>query len=100
MLIRTMLPCVLLLVPLVAGGWAANEEEEELPVFRPGLVATYSQEGAAAVRRIDDDLQFVSRGGEAPDERLAAGPFAAQWRGRLHSLTSGEYRLHAFVAGR
>lgn len=77
----------------------AAEDEDELPVYLPGLVATYSQADGASVRRIDDDLQFVW-GDVAPDARLAPAPFNAGWRGRLFVMSPGTYRLHLYVAGK
>jgi mono/diheme cytochrome c family protein/glucose/arabinose dehydrogenase len=90
-----------LVIGLLSGAAAAAEDDEEaLPVYRPGLVATLSQPGRPPVVRVDDDVQFVARAGTATDERLAPGPLDAAWRGRLFSLAPGEYRLHVFLQGR
>lgn len=76
----------------------ADEDEDELPKYRSGLVAVYLQADRTPVERIDDDLQFVWRD-DVPDARLTAGAFSADWRGRLFVLAPGAYRLHVFVAG-
>ncbi len=76
----------------------AVEEDDDEPKFLPGLIATYSQSGAASVRRVDDDVQFVWRGA-APDERLRHGPFTVRWSGRLFTMAPGDYRLHVFAGG-
>lgn len=79
--------------------WAADEDDDELPVYRPGLVATYSQAGRPPVLRTDDDVQLVGRAETTLDERLSAGPCEVAWRGRLFSLAPGEYRLHFYLHG-
>ena len=76
----------------------AVEEDDDEPKFLPGLIAAYSQSGAASVRRVDDDVQFVWRGA-APDDRLRPGPFTVRWSGRLFTMAPGDYRLHVFVGG-
>lgn len=94
--VRGLVSIVLLGSPIQA----AEDDEDQLPVYKPGLVATYRQGDRFSATRIDDDLEFVWRGGESPDERLAAGPFDVAWRGRLHTLAPGDYRIDAFVQGR
>ncbi|HEY2413075.1 MAG TPA: PA14 domain-containing protein [Pirellulaceae bacterium] len=74
----------------------AQEEAEDSP-FRPGLVATYSAGGQAATR-VDEVVAFDWQDAAA-DERLAAGEFAATWRGRLWARGAGEYRLSCYVQG-
>jgi mono/diheme cytochrome c family protein len=74
----------------------AQDEDEESP-YRPGLIATYAAEGAAATR-VDEAIAFDWQDA-APDPRLPAGAFTAQWRGRLWTQTPGTYRLHCYVQG-
>jgi len=76
-----------------------DDDEDELPDLRPGLVARYiGADGVARVRR-DEALQFAW-GEQPPDARLAPGPFAATWSGRLFTIAPGEYRLHVYAAGK
>jgi hypothetical protein len=81
---------------LMAMAAVAQEEAEDSP-FRPGLVATYSAGGQAATR-VDEVVAFDWQDAAA-DERLAAGEFAATWRGRLWARGAGEYRLSCYVQG-
>ena len=66
--------------------------------YLPGLSATYTA-GDKTIHRVDDDVAFVW-GTSVPDSRLSAGPFRAQWQGRLLVKEPGEYRFYAFVEGR
>ena len=70
--------------------------QEDLDFF-PGLLAKYST-GPKSVERVDKTLSF-DWGAAAPDERLAAGPFTAEWTGNLLVRVPGEHRFHVFVAG-
>lgn len=86
---------------LASAALAADEEddEDELPDFRPGLIARYiGADGVAHVRR-DEALQFVW-GERAPDARIAPDRFSASWAGRLFVLAPGEYRLHVYTIGK
>jgi hypothetical protein len=49
------------------------QDDEELPEYRAGLVATYSAEGSAQHKRIDPLLAFVWNE-RSPDMRLAPDP--------------------------
>src|SRR6185437_6043032 len=84
---------------IAAAGFGAEEEdEEELPDFRPGLVARYvGADGVAHVRR-DEAIQFDWRD-RSPDARLPPGEFDATWSGRLFTIAPGEYRLRVHAAG-
>lgn len=76
---------------------AANEDdEEELPKFAPGLVATYRTGTRPPVVRVDDDVQLVWHGNAPRKDELARN---IHWQGRLFSQAGGEYRLHVFVHG-
>ena len=95
--------CVTLLFTASA---AAQDEDDELP---PGLLATYTtkRDGAQgdtaaknqSVQRVDPDIAFVWDNA-SPDERLAAGPFRAEWSGRILLRGEGRTRWHAFVQGK
>lgn len=65
--------------------------------FFPGLLGRYSV-GQASVERVDEVLSF-DWGESAPDERLPAGEFQAEWTGNLLVRLPGRHRFHAFVAG-
>jgi cytochrome c551/c552 len=84
---------------LACPSFAAEDDEDEPPDYRPGLVATYqAPEGTPVVRR-DNDVQFVWRG-ESPDPRIPAGPFTARWQGRLFVTSPGKHQLHIFAQGK
>ncbi len=68
--------------------------EDEFP---PGLHATYSA-GGKTVHRIDPDISFAW-GESAPDSRLAAGLFQANWSSLLLVRQEGRYRIHAYLQG-
>src|SRR5688572_21047777 len=74
------------------------QEDNEVPEYRPGLIAHYRDAQGASCQRRDEAVSFVW-GHSSPDPRLAAGPFSAVWRGRLFSIEPGTYRLHVFAAG-
>jgi cytochrome c2 len=74
----------------------ADDDDDDLPDYRPGLVACYSAGGSSIVRR-DLDVQFVWNG--PPDPRLPSGKFSATWQGRLLALAPGKYQLHIYAAG-
>ena len=82
-------------------GFAAcgQEDDEDFPQYRPGLVAEYQNPGGPACVRCDNSVNFVWRGA-SPDPRLGAGPFTANWRGRLFSIVPGSYTLHVYSAGK
>jgi mono/diheme cytochrome c family protein len=95
--LRVLLVAVLGLAP--AGFLAAQDEDDEFPQYRPGLVAEFAQPGGQPFARIDEQISFVW-GKSAADPRLSNGPFTAVWRGRLFSIEPGAYRLHVFAAGK
>ncbi len=73
---------------------AADDDDEDSP---PGLVARYTA-GEKSIERIDRDLQFVW-GTHAPDTRLPAGPFSAQWTGKLLIRAEGKHAFHLYLQG-
>lgn len=79
---------------------SADEDSDAIPF---GLLAKYTSEldniKHPAVERIDPELSF-DWGSAAPDERLPAGPFRAEWSGNLLARRRGKHRFHAFLAGR
>lgn len=77
---------------------AAEDDDAFLDEEQPGLNAVYTSE-AGSIERPDADLSFVWSAG-TPDPRLPAGPFQANWTGRLLLKEAGTYRFHAFLKGR
>lgn len=90
-LFRSVLGCVLLFPTLAS---AQFDEEGDFP---PGLLARYSASGRT-VERIDPDVSFVWND-SAPDPRLPAGPFNAEWTSLLLVRQDGQYRIHAYLQG-
>ena len=88
---------VFLVGSLFAAAAAAQKEDEESP-YRPGLIATFAAGKPDAAIRIDETVSF-DWADAAPDPRLPAGQFAATWRGRLWTQSSGTHRLAVFVQG-
>jgi len=65
--------------------------------FLPGLLARYTA-GGKNIERIDPNVAFVWQA-DAPDTRLAEGPFEVTWEGQLLLRRVGRYRIHAFLQG-
>jgi mono/diheme cytochrome c family protein len=89
--------CVFVL--MVAGATCrGQEDDEDRPQFRRGLVGEYVAADGVPHRRVDETvaLDWADR---RPDVRLPAGPFSVRWRGRLLSIEAGQYHLHVFAAG-
>ncbi len=89
--------CFLLL--MTASSYAQDDEDDdEFPDVRPGIVAKYvGADGSTHVRR-DEAIQFVW-GEQSPDPRLPPGKFEVQWSGRLFTIEPGEYQLHVYAVG-
>ncbi|MFN0199433.1 MAG: PA14 domain-containing protein [Planctomycetaceae bacterium] len=87
------------LSPLYAQDDADNQNttvaDDEL---QNGLIVTYRTD-SAEVQQLDD-LVSVDWRERAPDPRLSAKKFSADWNGRLLVRQEGKYRFHAYVAGR
>ncbi|HEV7223784.1 MAG TPA: c-type cytochrome, partial [Pirellulales bacterium] len=81
-----------------AGFGAEEDDEEELPDFRPGLVARYVGADGVGHERRDETVQFAWAN-RSPDARLPPGEFSATWSGRLFTIAPGEYRLRVHAAG-
>ena len=80
---------------------AALAQDDEDSPFRPGLMASYSAGDGASrtdASRVDEVIAFDWQTG-SPDPRLPAGPFVAQWRGKLWARSVGLHRLACFVQG-
>lgn len=75
-----------------------DDEEDALPNYPPGVLATYVDGEGNEVARIDEHVSFRWRA-DGPDARLAGGPFVATWQGRLFTMVPGTYRLHAYAIG-
>ncbi len=63
----------------------------------PGLVGTY-RAGRTTIRRIDPEVAFDWKS-DAPDPRLARGPFSVRWSGQLLVREATPFRFHAFLQG-
>lgn len=87
------LTAVCALIGTTASPLAAFQDED----FFPGLIGRYSV-GEESVEKVDEVLSF-DWGGAAPDERLPAGEFQAEWTGNLLVRLPGRHQFHAFVAG-
>ncbi|MCA9206509.1 MAG: c-type cytochrome, partial [Planctomycetales bacterium] len=77
---------------------ASAQDDDDEPELNSGLLARYSNQSGQSAERIDSQIAF-DWDKSAPDERLAAGPFTARWRGMLMSQARGEYRLFAHASG-
>ncbi len=80
------------------GAFAADDDEEDGPVFAPGLIGVYAASDGHTFSRRDEAVQFAWRGAP-PDERLVQGEFSVHWRGRLFAIAPGDYRFYLHVAG-
>src|SRR5689334_13531732 len=85
------------LLTLIATSSVTAQDDDEDP-YLPGLIATYRDNGGAAVNRVDRAISF-SWLDRSPDRRISAGRFSADWQGFLVSQGNGSYQLHAFCAG-
>lgn len=74
-----------------------NADDDDEPIQVPGLLGRYSSAGETVLRQ-ETDIAFVW-GANSPDQRLRAGPFQAQWTGKLLVRLPGKYRIHAHVQG-
>jgi mono/diheme cytochrome c family protein/glucose/arabinose dehydrogenase len=76
----------------------AEDEDDDLPALRSGLIARYTgSDGITHVRR-DEALQFNWHT-RRPDPRLPVGPFSVDWNGSLFTISPGKYTLHVFAIG-
>jgi len=80
---------------------AQPDRSDESDGLAAGLVATFGpgDAGAAAITRIDPDVQFNWEG-SSPDFRVPADRFRVVWRGRLWTPGSRRYRFHLFLVGK
>ncbi len=79
-------------------GLAQEEEDEDVPKVRPGVVGHYEAADGTKISRLDRDLHFNWRDAP-PDRRLASGPFSVRWQGRLFATSPGRYVLQCYAAG-
>lgn len=93
---RIVLASLLLLcaLPPLAGQELDEDEETARP---PGLIARFEAQDRAVTGQ-SADLAF-DWAGQAPDLRLPAGEFTAEWHGHLQVRSPGEYRFHAYLLG-
>lgn len=92
-MIRSLISAILLCSCQTSTTFAQDEPED----FPPGLLAKYSV-GDQTVETIDYDLSFRWEN-DAPDERLPAKPFVADWQGNLLLRLPGQHRFYADVSG-
>lgn len=76
-----------------------DEEQPDEEQLAPGLFANYTDATGHAIRRIDPAITFAWKE-RAPDPRVDAKGWSAEWTGQLLVLAPGEYRLHFFAAGK
>ncbi|MFQ5730665.1 MAG: PA14 domain-containing protein, partial [Planctomycetaceae bacterium] len=85
---------LVLIAAIVTPASAQDDDDDD---FRPGLHAKYTA-GKKTVERIDPDIAF-DWGTAAPDQRLPAGAFTAEWTGKLLVKKSAAYTFHGYAAG-
>jgi len=89
---------------IVASCWATavaqidEDEDDDLPAFRPGLVARYSGTDDKTHVRRDEAIQFDWHT-RRPDPRLPGGPFSVVWQGRLLTIAPGRYTFEIHATG-
>ena len=91
---HTFVIALILFTGIQLGECRAQDDDED---FSPGLMARYTS-GGHSVTRIDEGLSF-DWGASAADLRLPAGPFHAEWSGKLLARSPGQHVFHGFVAG-
>jgi cytochrome c553 len=104
---------LLFLLTICPFGYSQVDEDDELPEFLPGLLAEFelSQGSADApgqphqfVKRFDHDVLFdwnAGGAGLAADPRADTdSPIQAKWTGFLETKESGQFKIHAYAAGR
>ena len=88
---------------LLGGGLALGqddyEDEDEVPLFLPGLIAEYTGNQGKTFQRLDEVLS-MNWGQGAPDIRVPAGNFSARWTGHLQVWTTGDYQFRMYVVGK
>lgn len=77
----------------------AQEDDEDRPL--PGLIATYRIAGRdqPAVSRYEPAPAMLLAAGQAPDLRLPAKGWTAQWRGTIEILRPGKHRFAGRASG-
>ncbi len=75
-------------------------DEDEMPEFLPGLLAEIESPAHHSIKRFDNDLQFDWKSKEIDARIDIHSPSRVNWTGFLESKQSGDYRIHAHVAGR
>jgi hypothetical protein len=75
-----------------------DDDDEEGPLFFPGLAAAYTGSDGRSHQRLDEVVS-MSWGAGAPDLRIPAGKFSVHWAGRLQVWNTGEYRFRLFTEG-
>lgn len=78
---------------------ASDDDDDELPDFRPGLIGQYQDATGRTIQRVEPEVKLVAHQGQ-PDARLALGPFTVDFRGRLFAMSRGAYVLRVFAAGK
>jgi cytochrome c2 len=76
----------------------ADDDEEQKPDVRAGLIAMHT-DGTHTAVRVEQEPCFVLAAGESPDPRVAGEAFTSTWEGVLRVNRRGKYRLAANVQG-
>ena len=78
---------------------AEPAEDDVASPYQPGLVAHFAGPDGNEFARLEEQVAF-RWGADSPDRRVASGPFAVRFSGRLQAQVPGTYRLSVFAAGK
>ena len=78
---------------------AEAAEDDVASPYQPGLIAHFAGPDGNEFARLEEQVAF-RWGASSPDRRVAAGPFAVRFSGRLQTQVPGTYRLSVFAAGK
>ncbi|HTN77331.1 MAG TPA: hypothetical protein VL096_18860, partial [Pirellulaceae bacterium] len=92
--IVSVIVCALL---LGGGALRAQDDDDDQP-FRPGLIATYHDQRAQPVVRIEP-MVALDADAVPGDPRLPIGAQTVRWQGRFLTQGGGDYRLHVYAVG-
>lgn len=84
-------------ITLFATSSYAQDDDDELPEFLPGLVAKY-QWASGSADRVDADLLFDWN--NSTDARLRGRQFEVVWTGYLYAKGNGPFQLSTYLAGK
>lgn len=89
---------LLLAVSTFAAAVAQDENVDEESPWLPGLIATYTVAEGSGCVRVDEQISFDWQAA-SPDSRIPPGRFKVEWKGRLRTQGTGQYKLLAYVQG-